>query len=74
MSSERSETGGALGGGMPDLAGLLAQAQQMQQQLAEAQDQLAEQQVSGDAGGGLVHSPRHRSGRAGRPDDLSRRR
>jgi DNA-binding YbaB/EbfC family protein len=39
---------------MPDLSGLLAQAQQMQQQLADAQDQLAEQQVSGDAGGGLV--------------------
>lgn len=40
--------------GMPDLSGLLAQAQQMQQQLALAQQELAERRVVGDAGGGLV--------------------
>lgn len=38
------------GGGMPDLGGLLAQAQQMMQQAAEA----AEETVEGVAGGGLV--------------------
>lgn len=42
--------------GTPDLSGLLAQAQQMQQQLAAAQQELAERRVSGDAGGGLVHA------------------
>ena len=54
MSGEQPEAEGLLGGGMPDLSGLLAQAQQMQQQLADAQGQLAKQQVIGDAGGGLV--------------------
>jgi hypothetical protein len=41
--------------GMPDLSGLLAQAQQMQAQVAAAQRELAEQQFTGQAGGGLVH-------------------
>jgi len=36
------------------MAALLAQAQQMQQQLADAQDELARTQVQGSAGGGLV--------------------
>ena len=36
------------------LAGLMAQAQQMQQQLLAAQEQLARTEVSGTAGGGLV--------------------
>jgi nucleoid-associated protein EbfC len=36
------------------LAGLLAQAQQMQQQLLAAQDELARTEVTGTAGGGLV--------------------
>jgi hypothetical protein len=40
--------------GMPDLSGLLAQAQQMQAQMAAAQRELADQQFTGDAGGGLV--------------------
>ncbi len=40
--------------GMPDLQGLLAQAQQMQIELAAAQQELAERRVHGDAGGGLV--------------------
>ena len=44
-----------LGGpGGPDLNQLLAQAQQMQQQLLAAQDELAKAQVTGSAGGGLV--------------------
>ena len=40
--------------GLPDISGLLAQAQQMQEQLAAAQSELAQQQIVGDAGGGLV--------------------
>jgi len=40
--------------GLPDLQGLLAQAQQMQEQLEAAQTQLATERVRGDAGGGLV--------------------
>lgn len=40
--------------GMPDLSGLLAQAQQMQEQLAQAQQQLAQERVEGTAGGGAV--------------------
>jgi len=41
-------------GGTPDMSALLAQAQQMQQQLMEAQQQLAATEVQGQAGGGLV--------------------
>jgi DNA-binding YbaB/EbfC family protein len=41
-------------GGTPDMSALLAQAQQMQQQLMEAQEQLAATEVHGQAGGGLV--------------------
>ncbi|MGY1635576.1 YbaB/EbfC family nucleoid-associated protein [Geodermatophilus sp. SYSU D00742] len=41
-------------GGQPDMARLLEQAQQMQQQLAAAQEQLAQETVTGTAGGGLV--------------------
>lgn len=37
-----------------DLEGLLAQAQAMQDQLERAQAELANQQVTGSAGGGLV--------------------
>ena len=36
------------------MSALLAQAQQMQQQLMEAQEQLANAEVHGQAGGGLV--------------------
>jgi nucleoid-associated protein EbfC len=42
--------------GMPDLSGLLAQAQQMQAQLAASQEKLAHERVSGQAGGGLVQA------------------
>ncbi len=38
----------------PDMSALLAQAQRMQQQLMEAQEQLANTEVHGQAGGGLV--------------------
>ncbi len=42
------------GGGQPDLAQLMKQAQQMQQQLVAAQEELAAREVTGTAGGGLV--------------------
>lgn len=45
---------GGLGGG--DLSSLMAQAQQMQQQLMAAQDELAKAEVTGTAGGGLVRA------------------
>jgi nucleoid-associated protein EbfC len=41
-------------GGQPDMAQLLQQAQQMQQDLAAAQAELAAAEVTGSAGGGLV--------------------
>ncbi|WP_158887657.1 YbaB/EbfC family nucleoid-associated protein [Amycolatopsis anabasis] len=42
------------GGGMPDMQAILQQAQQMQQQLVDAQEELARTEVTGTAGGGLV--------------------
>ena len=41
-------------GGQPNLQQLMKQAQKMQQQLADAQAELAEAEVTGTAGGGLV--------------------
>lgn len=41
-------------GGQSDLQQLMQQAQQMQEQLANAQAELAEAEVTGSAGGGLV--------------------
>jgi nucleoid-associated protein EbfC len=41
-------------GGQPDMAAVLQQAQQLQQQLMQAQEELARTQVQGSAGGGLV--------------------
>src|SRR4051812_50210714 len=41
-------------GGQPDMAQLLKQAQKMQQQLAAAQEELANAEVTGSAGGELV--------------------
>jgi DNA-binding YbaB/EbfC family protein len=41
-------------GGQPDMSALLAQAQQMQQQLMEAQQRLIASEVIGKAGGDLV--------------------
>ena len=40
--------------GPPDMSALLAQAQQMQQQLMATQQRLANAEVHGNAGGGLV--------------------
>lgn len=42
------------GDGMPDMQQLLQQAQQMQEQLASAQQELAEVEVTGTSGGELV--------------------
>ncbi|HEX8768697.1 MAG TPA: YbaB/EbfC family nucleoid-associated protein, partial [Jatrophihabitans sp.] len=41
-------------GGQPNMQQLMKQAQKMQQQLADAQAELAETEVDGSAGGGLV--------------------
>lgn len=41
-------------GGQPDMAMILQQAQQMQEQLMRAQQELAEAEVTGQAGNGLV--------------------
>jgi DNA-binding YbaB/EbfC family protein len=41
-------------GGMPDMQAILQQAQQMQEQLVAAQQELAEAEATGTAGGGLV--------------------
>ncbi|MTE20136.1 YbaB/EbfC family nucleoid-associated protein [Streptomyces sp. TRM43335] len=42
------------GGGQPNMQQLLQQAQKMQQDLAAAQQELADSEVEGSAGGGLV--------------------
>lgn len=42
------------GGGMPDMQAILQQAQQMQEQLMNAQQELTQAEVTGTAGGGLV--------------------
>ena len=41
-------------GGQPNMQQLMQQAQKMQQQLVSAQQELAEAQVTGSSGGGLV--------------------
>jgi len=41
-------------GGQPNMQQLMKQAQKMQQQMLEAQQQLAATEVTGSAGGGLV--------------------
>jgi DNA-binding YbaB/EbfC family protein len=52
LSYGRSET--VIPGGQPNMQQLFQQAQQMQQELANAQAQLAQARVEGSAGGGLV--------------------
>ncbi|ACU98608.1 YbaB/EbfC family nucleoid-associated protein [Saccharomonospora viridis] len=42
------------GGGMPDMQQILQQAQKMQEQLVTAQQELANAEVTGTSGGGLV--------------------
>ena len=49
-------------GGQPDLNQLLQQAQQLQQQVAAAQEELAHTEVTGTAGGGLVSATMTGSG------------
>jgi hypothetical protein len=49
-------TGGQPGLGGADLSQLLQQAQQMQQRLLDAQEELARAEVTGSAGGGLVRA------------------
>ena len=41
-------------GGLPDMQQILEQAQRMQEQLLSAQQELADAEVTGSAGGGLV--------------------
>ena len=48
--------------GSQDMSGFLAQAQRIQQQLIEAQEQLAAAEVVGQAGGGLVTATMKGSG------------
>lgn len=43
-------------GAQPNMQQLMKQAQQMQQQLLAAQQELASAEVTGSAGGGLVHA------------------
>jgi len=43
-------------GGQPNMQQLMKQAQKMQQQLAAAQEELAQTEVTGSAGGGLVEA------------------
>ncbi|MGI5349770.1 YbaB/EbfC family nucleoid-associated protein [Streptomyces sp. CA-250714] len=50
------------GGGQPDMQQLLQQAQKMQQDLAAAQQELAEASVEGTSGGGLVKATVNGSG------------
>lgn len=66
-------------GGQPNMQQLMKQAQKMQQQLAAAQAELAETEVAGSAGGGLVSATVTGNGellalmidpRAVDPDDL----
>lgn len=49
-------------GNVPDMSALMAQAQQLQQKLIEAQEQLARTEVQGEAGGGLVRVTMRGSG------------
>ncbi len=50
---ELSSRGGGFGG-QPNMQQLMKQAQKMQQQMADAQAELAEAELTGSAGGGLV--------------------
>ena len=49
-----AQRGGYSGGGQPNMQQLMKQAQKMQADLAAAQAELADAQVTGSAGGGLV--------------------
>ncbi len=71
--------GGGYSGQQPNMQQLMKQAQKMQQQLAEAQAELAEAEVTGTAGGGMVTAVLNGAGelrsltidpRAVDPDDI----
>jgi DNA-binding YbaB/EbfC family protein len=49
-----AQHGGGFGGQQPNMAQLMKQARQMQQQLEAAQAELAQAEVTGTAGGGMV--------------------
>ena len=49
-------------GGQPNMQQLMKQAQKMQQQLAAAQEELTQTEVTGHAGGGLVTATMRGSG------------
>lgn len=57
-----AQRGGGFGGQQPNMAQMMKQAQQMQQQLAAAQAELAETEVTGSAGGGMVRATMNGSG------------
>lgn len=48
------QRGGAPKAGKPNVQGMMAQVQQMQQEMAAAQEQLAHETVSASSGGGMV--------------------
>ena len=50
----RGGGGPSFGGGPPNVAQLMRRAQKMQDEMAAAQTELAEEQVTGTAGGGVV--------------------
>ena len=54
---------------MPDLGALLAQAQQMQQSMVQAQQDVESMQATGTSGGGIQATGNHPS-RARTPDEL----
>src|ERR1700691_4487572 len=53
-TTSRQRTPKAPKGGRPDVQGMMAQVQQMQQEMAAAQEQLAQETVSASSGGGMV--------------------
>jgi DNA-binding YbaB/EbfC family protein len=57
-----SARAGGFSAGPPNMQQLMKQAQKMQQQLADAQAELAEAEVTGRAGGGLVTATASGSG------------
>ena len=57
-----AQRGGGFGGGQPNMQQLMKQAQKMQEQLEAAQAELAQAEVTGTAGGGLVEATVRGSG------------
>jgi DNA-binding YbaB/EbfC family protein len=57
-----AQRGGQFGGGQPNMQQLMKQAQKMQEQLEAAQAELADAEVTGSAGGGLVQATVRGSG------------